>query len=307
MTNSKQVKDPFISVVIPVYNGAKYLEQSVSSVLKSTYKNFEIILIDDGSLDTSKALCRKLEKKYRNIVFYGFAKNKGLGRVLNFALKKAKGTFICRINQDDQMYPTRLEKQVAYLTAHPDTVVVGSWIVVEDEGGIRKVNQFLENDKDIRKVWLSLTPCHDASVMYRKECALAAGGYEQMFWPADDLQMWYKLGKLGSLANIQEPLVKVRFHRSAVSMTHHRQHMIDTYKAHRWAHANGEKAGFVTQLYWIGQLIAGIVLPARVNWFVYWFIKDIIFSLSVPEKAQNSYSKDTLVHLSYAVFPSFSR
>src|SRR5690348_14187789 len=99
-----------VSVVIPEFNGAAFLEEAVSSVLQSTYKHFEILLIDDGSKDSSKKICYDLEKKHKGIIrFFPMPQNKGLGRVLNFALKNAKGKHIARLNRDDIMLPHRLK------------------------------------------------------------------------------------------------------------------------------------------------------------------------------------------------------
>src|SRR5690242_12716378 len=125
-TTSITTTSPKVTVLIPVFNGAKYLEEAVHSVMKSTYTNFEILLVDDGSSDRSKHICRDLAKQYSQVRFYDFARNKGLGRVLNFALKKAKGKYIARLNQDDRMLPHRLTMQVRYLETHRDVTVVGS-------------------------------------------------------------------------------------------------------------------------------------------------------------------------------------
>ena len=117
---------PLVSVIIPVFNGASYLVEAVDSVQKSTFRNFEIILVDDGSTDQSVMICKMLAEKYNNLCYFSFKKNKGLGRVLNFALKKAEGTYICRLNQDDHMLPNRMSKQIKLLSDNPNVVAVGS-------------------------------------------------------------------------------------------------------------------------------------------------------------------------------------
>jgi len=259
--------------------------EAVSSVQKSVYKNFEIILVDDGSTDNSKKICKALDAHYTNIHFFSFHKNKGLGRVLNFALKKAKGRYICRINQDDIMMPQRLKVQVAYLQKYTDVILLGSWLRVEYENGDIRINKFLETDTDIKASWLYLSPCWDASVMYRKKDALAIGGYDQKYWPADDLHMWYRLGKRGNMANIQQPLVTIRFHASAASLKHHKEHLIQTYKVHRFAHKNIEYASLLTQTFWIAELMAGYVFPPRFNWYMYRLIKKyLVYPLSHVQK-----------------------
>jgi len=97
----KKNKKPLVTVLIPVFNGAAYLKEAVQSVLKSTYRKHEIILVDDGSKDKSKQLCMRLEKKYKRVRFYGFSRNGGMVRSLNFGVSRAKGKYIARLNQDD--------------------------------------------------------------------------------------------------------------------------------------------------------------------------------------------------------------
>jgi glycosyltransferase involved in cell wall biosynthesis len=291
---------PLVSVVIPVYNGALYLKEAVNSVLANKYKNFEIILIDDGSTDKSKELCRKLVRSHSNIRFYSFRRNRGLGRVLNFALKKARGTYICRLNQDDEMDKTRIGKQVRFLKNNPNVILVGSWLKVENEEGEIRINKFLENDEEIRKTWLKLSPCWDASVMYRKNSALYVGGYDQNYWPSDDLHMWYRLGKLGKIANIQEPLVKIKFHRGAASVKYHKKHMVTTYMVHRWAHNYISEASITTQIFWICELIAGLILPPKTNWFVYRLLKKYIIYRPITSQKTDTKATIFFVKSNYA-------
>lgn len=272
----KTTKNPLVSVVIPVFNGASFLNETIACVQKSKFRNFEILLLDDGSTDASKHICHKLEKKYANVTFYSFERNKGLGRVLNFALSKAKGKYICRINQDDRMLPFRMQTQVDFLEKHPDVVAVGSCIKLFDTKGDVQIIKFLEDDTQIKKIWHVVSPFSDPSVMYRKDIAIKAGGYKQEFWPADDTHLWYRMGLLGKLANIQKPVVEVRWHEKAASVYYFRKLAVSTYKMHRWAHQHVEKAPVFIQLFWLCQLASGLLLSPGFNWSVYRLLKRLI-------------------------------
>ncbi len=267
---------PVVSIVIPVFNGSAYLEEAVLSIQKSTFKRFEILLINDGSTDKSKELCKSLEKKYSNITFFDFPRNRGLGRVLNFALKKAKGEYICRLNQDDRMLPKRLETQIAYLEKHTDVTAVGSSIKLFTNTGKTQIVRFLDDDREIKKLWYIVSPFADPSVMYRKSVAIDAGGYDQYFWPADDTQLWYRMGMRGKLANIRRPMVEVRWHKNAASVKFFRRLAIKTYQMHRWTHEMIGPAQWYIQLYWIIQLGAGVLFSPEFNWNVYRFMKRAI-------------------------------
>lgn len=267
---------PLVSVIIPVFNGASFLVEAVDSVQKSEFRDFEILLINDGSTDNSKMLCRILEEKYPNLRFFDFEINQGLGRVLNFALKEARGKYICRLNQDDHMLPHRMQKQVDFLTNHQDVVAVGSHITHFFDDGRKEILKYLETDAEIRKVWLMLGPFSDPSVMYHRDIAVKVGGYDQSFWPVDDTHMWYKMGMEGKLANIQEPLVDVRWHAKAGSVFYFREMAWQIYRVRRWAHKNIQKASLSMQLFWIIQLLCGIILTPKMNWIAYRYIKKLI-------------------------------
>jgi len=189
----KQYNNPLVSVIIPVFNGASFLVEAIESVQKSTFRDFEIILVDDGSTDNSHMVCRMLDEKYSNLHFYDFAENKGLGKVLNFALKKARGTYICRLNQDDRMLRNRMKKQVGFLQKHPDIVAVGSHIRHFYEDGRSEILKYLETDAQIKKIWHIVGPFSDPSVMYRKDIALQVGGYDQSFWPVEPCSLWLQI------------------------------------------------------------------------------------------------------------------
>lgn len=261
---------PLVSVLIPVYNGTEFLDQAIESVLNSTYKNTEIILVDDGSTDKSQARCKVYEKKYPHVRFYGFRKNKGMTRCLNFGVKKAHGKYIARLNQDDIMMPNRLAKQVAFLESNPDHVIVGGAIKLftNDNPHFDKV-YFTLTDQEIRDQWLYVSPYSDPTVMYRKDAWSKTDGYSQYFWPADDVHMWYQLGSLGKMANLPTIMTKVRWHEKAGSIAGHRRQMIKTWQVHLWAKEMIRKPTLNEQIFWIGQLVAGFVFPAQFNWWVY--------------------------------------
>ncbi len=288
-------RKPIVSVVIPVFNGAKYIEETVESVQKSTYKQFEILLIDDGSNDHSKHVCEALDKRYKNVRFFTFRKNQGLGRVLNFALKTARGKYICRINQDDRMLPHRIKTQVEHLESHPGVVALGSCISLFDNNGNHQIVKFLEHDEEIKSVWYIVSPFSDPSVMYHREVALQAGGYDQNFWPADDTHLWYRMGMLGKLANLSEPVVEVRWHNEAASVLFFRRLAISTFNMHRWTHAHIAPASWYVQLYWVIQLMAGLTLTPQVNWGVYRIMKKAIYHYErfLETLVQNNTNKPT--------------
>ena len=278
MVNTKN--SPLVSVVIPVFNGASYLRQAVSSILKSTYQNIEVLLVDDGSSDKSKHLCLSLQKKYPKVRFYSFPENRGQGVALNHAIRMARGKYICRLNQDDTMLPHRISTQVEYLTQHPEVVALGSAIVLFDEFGHQQIVNFSETDTAIKKIWHILSPFADPSVMFNKKVALAVGGHDQAFWPANDVHLWVRMGQVGQLANIKEPLVHVFYHSKAASVKHFGKVTDTTYKLHLWMDKNIAPAPWYVKLFWLGQYLSGKILSPNFNWAFYRLIKRFIYRLN---------------------------
>ncbi|OGK39136.1 hypothetical protein A3F34_00580 [Candidatus Roizmanbacteria bacterium RIFCSPHIGHO2_12_FULL_44_10] len=273
-----------VSVIIPVFNGAEYLKETVVSALNSAYPRFEILLIDDGSKDTSKIICKQLAKQYGKVRYYSFARNKGLGRVLNFAIKKARGEYICRINQDDRMYRFRLKTQVDFLKENRDVVAVGSYVKQFTPEGKTRIITYLEKDEDIKKLWHIVSPFADPSVMYKKSAVLKAGLYDQSFWPADDTQLWYRMGMVGKLANIPKPLVEVRWHDNAASVKYFKKLALSTLKMHLWADENIEKVSLTIKAYWLIQFVAGMLLSPQMNWYVYRILKRVLHVLYISQR-----------------------
>ncbi len=271
----KSARTPKVTVLMPVYNGAAYLEEAILSVLNNSYDDYELVLINDGSKDTSEQICRRLADKHNQIRYFTFKKNKGLVAALNFGLKKARGTYICRLNQDDRMLPHRIKTQVAYLDKHQDVAVVGSWIRLLHIGkkDWSETIRYLEKDEQIKQVWHILSPFSDPAVMYRKEVALSLEGYDEDFFIAEDSHMWIRMGTVGKLANIPEILTEVRFHDEATTYSNFKYLMQTTYKLHRWMHENVQEAPLHIQAFWLMQLGAGLVLPPQVVFGIYRTIK----------------------------------
>lgn len=294
----KRLAQPMVSIVIPVFNGASYLEAAVASVFRSTYRNFEVLLVDDGSSDYSRTICKSLERKYRRVRFYQFPNNRGLSRVLNFALKKAKGKYICRLNQDDLMLPHRIATEVEYLEKHPDVAAVGSWIRLFTDDGSEQIVRFAKHDADIRKLWYIVSPFADPTVMYHKKIAIKAGGYLQVFWPADDTHLWYRIAQYGKLANIQRPLVNVRWHKNAASWKHFRKLAESTFAMHNWTDTYIEKAPWYIHMYWIIQYMASMMLPPEFIWDFYRVMKRIIaYILDQRERIHRIQTKLAAIHI----------
>lgn len=272
------MKNPLVSVIIPVYNGADYITQAVESVEKSSFRDLETILINDGSKDDSKQICQKLSKQYTNIVFIHRANNQGLSESLNYAIETAKGKYICRLNQDDIILPDRIQTQVDFLNNNPDYVMVGGALQLCDEKG--KVFETLcmpLTDAEIRNNWLYLNSFADPAVLYRKTAVIQAGLYKQEFYPADDMHLWYRMGRVGKLANLKQVVTRMRIHDRGATMRIFRTLIKQTWKLHLWSVKHVQKPTWGIWIYWSLQYVLGRILPVKFNFFAYRLVKKAVF------------------------------
>lgn len=207
-----------ISVILPVYNGERFLEIAVNSILQQSFKNFEFIIIDDGSSDKTSVILNYLKRSDSRIEVIS-RENRGLVFSLNEAVSIANGRYIARMDADDIAMPQRFGRQFDFLENHPDHVCVGSDVELIDSSG-RKLTVWkqLADDHSIQTEALRghTTICHP-SVMMRTQAIRTVGGYHAEMYPAEDLDLWLKLGEVGKLANINEVLLRYRIHSNSIS------------------------------------------------------------------------------------------
>lgn len=208
-----------LSVVLPTYNGEKHISQALDSILNQTFRDFELIVINDGSTDKTANILKKYSKDDARIRIISQT-NKGLVASLNKGIEMAQGQYIARHDDDDASLPDRFERQVAFLDSHPDVVVVGSSMsVMNDAGTVLHNHAVLLNDPELRHELLVRSPFPHGSVMYRKSAVVAAGLYRAETWPAEDYDLWLRLSAEGKLANIDDCLYVYRENSHGISLT----------------------------------------------------------------------------------------
>jgi glycosyltransferase involved in cell wall biosynthesis len=198
---------PLVSVVMPVHNAEKYLAEAISSILYQTYTNFEFIIVNDGSSDTSESIIKKINDT--RIVYHKFEQQQGIVAALNYGLQLAKGDFVARMDADDVCYKNRLEVQVNYLLSHPDVGVLGT-----QYKGIKGKSRPLPNRHD-QIVWylLNASPFVHPSVMFRANFLHNNHMlYDKQFEFAEDLNLWVEHINTTNYANTSETLIQYRYH-----------------------------------------------------------------------------------------------
>lgn len=206
-------KIPKVSVLLPVYNCEKYINESVDSILNQTFTDFELIIIDDKSTDNTLNLIKKYNDN--RIIVFEKNQNSGYTNSLNYGISIAKGEFIARMDADDISLPTRFEEQIEFLESNPEFILCGSWLQVI---GTSRIIKKPENHQEILIHLLYSNPIGHPSVMLKKE-VLYKFKYDINKEPAEDYDLWTKLIWHGKMYNIQKPLLLYRKHDSQISTT----------------------------------------------------------------------------------------
>ena len=212
---------PIVSVLMPVYNTERYVAQAVESILSQTFKDFEFIIIDDGSTDTSLKILKKYAAQDQRIRLIS-RENKGVVRTRNELLEQASGEFVAVMDADDVAFPERLALQVEFLRVNLDVVCVGGAHEVIDQNGRLLTRLPLpEHDQEIQELALAghgsiCNPC----AMMRRTALLEISGYDETLLCAEDLDVWLRLGEVGKLANLKQTILKYRLLESSISQQH---------------------------------------------------------------------------------------
>ncbi len=207
------MKQPKITVLMPIYNAEEYLHQAIESILNQQYKDFEFLIIDDGSTDGSVEKIRRYNDN--RIKLIKNRTNQGVIHSLNRGLKLAKGEYVARMDSDDVSLTNRLLTQVEYLDNNPDISICGSWIKIFGANDTQIWDSPTDND-DIKAMLLFEAPIAHPSVMYRKSIKNDLLVYRKGFDHAEDYDLWARLSDHYKFANLDKVLLKYRVHKKQI-------------------------------------------------------------------------------------------
>lgn len=220
---------PRVSVAMAVYNGERFLRDAIDSVLAQTLEDFELIIVDDGSADSTAEILAGYGDERVVVITNG--ENVGLTRSLNRCLERARGEYVARMDADDVCYARRLERQAAYLDRHPTVGFLGTHTErIDERGRCVGVNRPPSGASRLRWRLLLGTPIAHPSVMFRRRLVEALGGYNDSLRYAQDHDLWVRLSFESQPANLSEPLLRLRRHGESISASHNEEqwHVYDT-------------------------------------------------------------------------------
>lgn len=210
---------PAISVVMPAYNAASYLSVAVDSILAQSFRDFELIVVDDASTDHTWEVLAPYLKADARVKALRNTANAKISRTLNRGIEAAAGRYVMRMDADDWSYPDRLEKQFEFMESRPGVVLSGGTIELCDEN-LSPLNKrrYPRTDTEIRERIFFFSPfCHPA-IICRSDALRKAGGYNESLEVAQDYDLYFRIGRLGELANMDDCIHRLRTHRGSSSI-----------------------------------------------------------------------------------------
>jgi Glycosyl transferase family 2 len=208
-----------ISVVMSVFNGQAFLGEAIESILGQTFRDFEFVIVDDGSTDGTAEILDRFARQDERIRILRHA-NKGRAESLNAGIGLANGKYIARMDADDIALRIRLEEQVRFMEEHPGVGLLGGAFELISGNGTRLMNSvsFPTEDSDIKSALLVDNPiCHPTVVM-RKAVFESSGGYRKALVDADDYDLWLRISEKSQLANLSTCILQYRIHPDQVSI-----------------------------------------------------------------------------------------
>jgi glycosyltransferase involved in cell wall biosynthesis len=216
--------NPLISVIIPAYNGSRYLAQAIDSVLMQTYRSYELIVIDDGSTDNTELVLQpylqKGDQQERAEIRYMYQTNQGVGAARNHGIRLAQAEWIAFLDQDDVWFPDKLALQVACLQSQPQLGIVHSgWQIIDAAGRLRSTVQPWQGLPILdREAWLQWKPVFLGAMLFRRDWLAKVGGFREQWQQTGDVDLVLRLASLGCPAAwVKQATVKYRQHSTNTS------------------------------------------------------------------------------------------
>lgn len=217
---------PMVSVVLPVFNCKKYIKDAVRSILEQSFRDFEIVIVDDGSRDGTE----KIVLEYGNlpgISLLVHPENMGICRSLNDGIGKSTSEYVAIQHADDVSLPDRLEKQVHYLDTHPGTGLVAGLIQYVDKKGkkekdnwwLKKIREVADDPGIIRDTLLEQNIIPHPTVMFRKRITETTGLYDPDAFPTEDYDYWLRISEQHDIGLIHDVLCLYRRHKKQLTRT----------------------------------------------------------------------------------------
>ncbi len=209
--------NPKISVLMPAYNTEKYIGEAIESILNQTFKDFEFIIIDDGSSDKTWEIIQKYAKMDDRVVALKNEKNLGISPTRNKLIKSSNGEYIVWQDSDDISLACRIEKQYNFMEENPEVGICGGWLQFFNKNGNLSIRKYASDDKNLRKRIFRYSPVAQPVAIVRREILEKTGLFNNLLIQAEDLDLSFRIGRYSKFANL--PCVLLEYRLSPASIT----------------------------------------------------------------------------------------
>jgi glycosyltransferase involved in cell wall biosynthesis len=258
---------PLLSVVMPVYNAEKYLAAAIESILQQSFREFELIVVDDASTDSSPDLIRHYAELDQRLVCLPQARNGMISRALNAGIARARGKYIVRMDADDLAMPDRLRKQVTFMEAHPEIGVSGGSMLIMDENArIFSRRTYHLHDADIRRHLFRYSPFSHPTIILRKAVLEQCGLYNPDFDLAEDYELYFRIGRVAQFGNLPDVLLHYRVvNKSITGQVTRKMERITLAIRRKAVREYGYQMSWLDWGYWILQYLSLCFFPANLK------------------------------------------
>lgn len=260
-----------VSVIMPVYNAQKYLKPAIESVLQQTFTEFELVIVDDGSVDNSWEIIRSYARKSRRIVALQNTDNLKISKTLNRCLTAAQGEYVARMDADDIAAKERLAIQVAYMDAHPEVGISGGTMkLINDAGNIIGRRKYHLDDRAIRRHIFRYSPFSHPVIIMRKSVLDECGYYNPEYDFAEDYELYFRIGLKAKFGNVHDVLLYYRVLPKSITATLTKTMELKTLAIRKKAVQDyGYNMTIMDRIYWILQYISVYIIPCQIKIWVF--------------------------------------
>lgn len=255
---------PKVSVLMSVYNGDRFLKESIDSILSQTFTDFEFIIVNDASTDKTPDILKSYSFRDPRIKIITNEVNLGLTKSLNVGIRNSKGEYVARLDAGDISEKDRLLKEVKFLDDNLEYVLVGTGVlfVDSDDRVIKEIKVITENEK-IKRNLIKHNQFIHSSIMIRREVLEKVGLYNEEWKYAQDYELYFRLCRYGKVANLPDYLVKYVVYENSITRKKNRKQISFSVRARVEAIIRGDYP-FWNYIYILAPLI-GMILPYKLK------------------------------------------
>lgn len=266
---------PKVSVLMPNYNGEKYIGEAIESILNQTFTDFEFIIIDDGSTDRSWEIIQNYAAKDKRIVALRNDKNSGVGYIRNRLIKESHAEYLLWQDSDDVAFPDRIQLQYDFMESHPKVWSSGGTLFFRDWEKIFSKRIYSWDDAFLKRKIFRQSPVALPWSIMRRNIALQAGRFDENLIVAEDLDLSFRIGLISNFWNIKNPVIKYRNMGTGLTATKLKNMELKTIGLRLKYDGFWPYRMFLSDhLYTILQYISIFLLPAKFKIWIFNFLRN---------------------------------